>query len=293
MRLGVHLGWQVSTGIADPVFSESALAVIEGLGFESVWIGDHAVIPLAPTTSYPGTEAGDFPHPRDVAIPSPLIWIAYAAARTKTLKLGTQVLILPHRNPLLLAKEAATIDRLSRGRLVIGAGLGWWPEEADAIGYAFEERVSRMEECVAVMRAIWGGAESYEGRWSRFTNVRNSPLPAGPIPIMIGGTSTAAAKRAGRIGDGWFPYPRHPDELLPLLPEMRSAAIAAGRLPESLELTCPLFVADGESRTELRRRASLFERRGAHRLVISCPRVVDVGLLERFLTGVRRAFAPA
>jgi probable F420-dependent oxidoreductase len=293
MRLGVHLGWQVSSGTADPPFSDQALAMIEGLGFESVWVGDHAVIPLSRTTSYPGSPGGEFPHPRDVDIPSPLVWIAYAAARTKTLKLGTQVLILPHYNPLLLAKEAGTIDRLSGGRLLLGVGLGWWPEEAEAVGYAFKDRLARMEECVAVLRAIWGGAQSYEGRWSRFSNVRHSPLPVQPgaIPILIGGTSAAAAKRAGRIGDGWFPYPRHPDDLLSLLPELRSAAVAAGREPDSIELTCPLFMTQGDSQTEIRRRVGLFERLGAQRLVINCSRVAEIGELERFLTGIQRAVA--
>jgi probable F420-dependent oxidoreductase len=276
VRYGVHLGWHVGGGIAEPEFAVAALQAVEAMGFESVWVGEHAAIPVAPTTRFPG--GSDFPYSRDVAIPSPLPWIAHAAAVTATVRLGTQVLVLPHYNPVLLAKEAATVDRLAGGRLLLGVGLGWWPEEAEAVGYPFGQRSARAEEAIAILRAVWTG-ESFRG-----VKVLPKPVQSGGVPILVGGTSRAAAQRAGRLGDGWFPYPSGPDALEPVLGAFRDAADRAGRDPRDIEITCPLFPGDG-----IERRIGAFAEFGVTRLVLPCARFADVGELCDHLSATMAA----
>jgi probable F420-dependent oxidoreductase len=192
--------------------------------------------------------------------PDPLIWLAYVAARTSTIRLGTGILIVPQRNPLVLAKQLATLDCLSGGRMILGAGIGWLEEEFQALGVPFAGRAQRTEEAIAAMRALWAEeAATFEGSTARFRNCYLRPQPpGGSIPVHIGGHSEAAALRAGRIGDGFFPFGVSADDLPPLLNALRRGAEEAGRDPSSVEITVqrtaisgPEALADAEALQEL------------------------------------------
>src|SRR6476660_6665715 len=141
-------------------FSEPGLAVglaqlAEELGFESLWTVEHVVVPTAYASAYPYSPDGRMPGGEDVPIPDPLIWLAYVGGATSTIRLATGILILPQRNPVILAKELATLDRLSGGRVELGVGVGWLREEFDALGVPWERRGARTDEYVAAMRALW------------------------------------------------------------------------------------------------------------------------------------------
>ncbi|HEY7205038.1 MAG TPA: LLM class F420-dependent oxidoreductase [Methylomirabilota bacterium] len=210
----------------------------EAAGFDSIWTVEHVVVPHAYQSRYPYSASGrmgsgleDFP------IPDPLIWLAYIASATRTIKLGTAILILPQRNPVVTAKAVATLDHLAGGgRVLLGIGVGWLAEEFAALGLPFADRGPRTDEYVAAMRALWTqDCATFKGRFVSFDQVYCRPRPAaGRIPIIVGGDTSAAARRAGRLGDGYFPA-RPPAPAL--LDEMRRAAEAAGRDPRSIELT--------------------------------------------------------
>lgn len=212
----------------------------EECGFESLWTVEHVVVPVGYDSPYPYSADGKMPGNReDFPIPDPLIWLAYVAAATKRIKLGTGILILPLRNPVVLAKEVATLDALSGGRVMLGIGVGWLEEEYQAIGVPFAERGVRTDEAIAAMRALWapGGAASFEGRFTSFPDLYSRPSPvAGSVPITVGGHTSIAAKRAGRIGDGFFPGKGSLDELALRFAEVRTAAVGAGRNPDAIEL---------------------------------------------------------
>ncbi len=210
----------------------------EAAGFDSIWTVEHVVVPHGYQSRYPYSPTGrmgsgleDFP------IPDPLIWLAYIASATRTIKLGTAILILPQRNPVVTAKAAATLDHLAGGRRVLlGIGVGWLAEEFASLGVPFEDRGPRTDEYVAAMRALWSQERaSFKGRFVSFSEVFCRPLPADRrIPIIVGGDTRAAARRAGRLGDGYFPARGSPAELLA---EMRRAAVEAGRNPADIEIT--------------------------------------------------------
>lgn len=218
----------------------------EEAGFESAWTVEHTVVPEGHASAYPysadGRMAGgvyDFP------LPDPLIWMAYVAARTTTIRLGTGILILPQHSPVITAKQVATLDAMSGGRILLGIGVGWLKEEFEAIGAPFEDRGARTDEYVAAMRALWREERpSFAGRFVRFDGAYCRPQPpGGSVPIHVGGHSEAAARRAGRLGDGFFPARGRPAELIRLAQE---SAAAAGRDPADVEITlsCPEELAE-------------------------------------------------
>src|SRR5437762_2831515 len=193
-------------------------------GVESLWTVEHVVVPEGYESPYPYSASGKMPGGETAPIPDPLVWISYVAGLTRNVRLATGILILPQRNPVVLAKECATIDVLSAGRLTLGIGIGWLAEEFDAIGVPFEERMGRTDEYVAALRALWSENETHAGEFAKFTNALSYPKPVqeGGVPIVVGGHTKGAARRAGRIGDGFFPA--RPDKLGDLLDEMRRAA---------------------------------------------------------------------
>lgn len=209
----------------------------ESHGFESVWTVEHVVVPAGYESEYPYSRDGRMPGPEQVPIPDPLTWLTWVGAHTTTLRLGTGILILPQRNPLVLAKQAATVDQLTGGRLVLGIGVGWLREEFDALGVDWDDRAARTDDHVAALRALWAeGPASYHGSHSGFDGVYSEPSPAtGSIPVVVGGHSKAAARRAGRLGDGFFPADGR--SLPELAPVMRQAALDAGRDPDAIEIT--------------------------------------------------------
>ena len=206
-------------------------------GFESIWTVEHVVVPKGYESEYPYSREGRMPGPENAPVPDPLAWLTWVGAHTTTLKLGTGILILPQRNPLVLAKETATIDVLTGGRLLLGIGVGWLREEFDALGVEWGDRAAHTDDNVHALRALWSeGEASYQGTHNSFTEVYSEPKPVnGSVPVVVGGHSKAAARRAGRLGDGFFPADGR--SLPELLPVMRAAAEEAGRDPDAIEIT--------------------------------------------------------
>jgi probable F420-dependent oxidoreductase len=226
--------------LGDPETAVGLARLAEELGFESLWTVEHVVVPTGYASPYPYSPDGKMPGGDQVAIADPLIWLAYVAAATKQIRLGTGILILPQRNPLVLAKEVATLDRLSGGRVDLGIGVGWLREEFDALGIPFERRGARTDEYVDVMRRLWREpSTAFSGEFTEFAELNSYPKPAGGngVPIHIGGHSDAAARRAGRLGDGFFPGRGVGNGLEDLLATMRTAAKEAGRDADAIEIT--------------------------------------------------------
>lgn len=226
--------------LGNPDLAVGLAQLAEELGFESLWTVEHVVVPTGYASPYPYSADGKMPGGDQVAIADPLIWLAYVAAATQRIRLATGILILPQRNPLVLAKEVASLDRLSGGRVDLGIGVGWMREEFDAIGVPFERRGARTDEYVEVMRRLWREpSTAFSGEFTNFADLNSYPKPAGPdgVPIHIGGHSDAAARRAGRIGDGFFPGRGEGTGLEGLVATMRAAATEAGRDPDAIEIT--------------------------------------------------------
>jgi len=231
------LAFASSIGIEGPESIEIC-RVAESAGFESVWGGEHVILPDSIESKYPYTEDGKIPAQPDTPIPDPLIWLAYVAAAAPTLRLGTCILIVPQRNPLVLAKELATLDRLTGGRVELGLGVGWLKEEFEALGVPWERRGARNDEYIAAMRKLWEGPHAeFHGEFVDFDPVTCSPRPVnGSIPIIVGGDTEAAINRAVTIADGYFPGEGDVDRLAEKLNRLHSAAEAAGRDPSSIEI---------------------------------------------------------
>lgn len=208
----------------------------EAAGFESVWTVEHVIFPDAYESAYPYDASGKMPMAPHTPLPDPLIWLTWVAAVTERLHLGTGILILPQRNPVVLAKEVATLDDLSGGRLELGIGVGWLEEEFDALGIPFARRGARTDDYVAAMRALWDGDKaSHTGEFASFSGASVNPKPPrGRVPIHVGGHSRVAAERAGRLGDGFFPAK---GDLAELIDVMRQAAADAGRDASAIEVT--------------------------------------------------------
>jgi probable F420-dependent oxidoreductase len=189
-ELGVHLGNAHPTATAAAV-ADAALAA-EQLGFDAVWMTEHAIVGPEAAQTY-GT------------VVHPLPMLAYLAARTERVALGTSVLIAPLHNPVMLAKLAAGIQDLSGGRLRLGLGIGWHRDGFAFMGVPFAGRARRTEESIAVMRSLWAGERSFAGEDWQFHDATFAPLPATPPEIWIGGGSPAAVRRATDLGDAWHP----------------------------------------------------------------------------------------
>jgi probable F420-dependent oxidoreductase len=209
----------------------------EEAGFESAWTVEHTVVPAGYESAYPYSPDGKMAGGRnDFPLPDPLIWMSYVAAATNRIRLATGILILPQHNPVVTAKQVATLDCMSGGRVLLGIGVGWLAEEFAAIGADFANRGPRTDEYVGAMRALWSQEQpSFHGETVHFDNAYCRPQPqAGSVPIIVGGHSRAAARRAGRLGDGFFPARGLSRELLECA---RSEAEIAGRDPAALEIT--------------------------------------------------------
>lgn len=244
MKFGVFL--PVSGRAAAGVLGEAARRA-EALGYDSVWAADRIVTPWEIGTPYPYHEDRRFFVPPDAPFLEPLTCLAYLAACTERIRLGMSVLVLPYRHPLHWAKVATTIDHLSRGRLVLGVGVGWMAEEFDALGVPFKDRAAIAEEQLQVVARLWSEARpSFQGRYYRFPPVGFAPKPYQQprIPLWVGGESAAARRRAARWGDAWFPYFVRitPGALRAHFDEVRSWARQVGRDPDTVRLNCCLPV---------------------------------------------------
>ncbi len=223
--------------LGTPEGADAVAGAAERCGLESVWTIEHVVLPAGFRSPYPYSRSGRMPGGEDAPMVDPLIWLTWVAARTESVRLATGVVILPQRNPLVLAKQVATLDVLSRGRTILGVGVGWLREEFAALGVPFEGRGRRADEYIGALRALWTEAEpTYRGETVAFERAKCYPKPPqGSVPVVIGGHTPAAARRAGRLGDGFFPA--RPDRLPELLPVLRGAAAGAGRDPDAVEIT--------------------------------------------------------
>jgi probable F420-dependent oxidoreductase len=210
----------------------------EEFGFESIWTVEHVIIPQ-PHMPYPGSKDGQMPGGDSVAIPDPLIPLAYAAALTSKIKLATGIVIVPQRHPLYLAKQLASLDVLSKGRVILGIGSGWMKEEFEAVDVDFSKRGALTDESIQAMRALWSDTPaSFHGKHYHFHDVKSLPKPVNKsVPIHVGGHSAAAARRAGRYGDGFFPTIVQPEKLKQIFAQARDEAAKAGRDSSTIEMT--------------------------------------------------------
>lgn len=234
MKFGIAFANTMSFTTAEGAIELATAA--EATGFESLWTVEHIVYPEGYQSSYPYAPDGKMPGSGDSPIPDPLIWLAFAAAHTTTLKVATGISLLPERHPVTYAKEVATLDSMSGGRLMLGIGIGWLREEFDALDVPWERRTRRTEEYADVMRALWKeDGVSYSGEFIEFENLSSNPKPAnGTVPIHIGGHSEAAARRAGRMGDGFVPAKGDIAELMDIA---RQTAADHDRDPAALDMT--------------------------------------------------------
>jgi len=226
--------------LGEPDVTTGLAQLAEEHGFETLWTVEHTVVPAGYASEYPYSADGKMPGGDAVSITDPLIWMTWVAAVTTRIRVATGILILPQRNPVTLAKELATLDRLSGGRVDLGIGVGWLQEEFDALGVPFEDRGARTDEYVAALRALWtDDPATFKGEFVAFERCHSNPKPVqtGGIPIVVGGHTNAAARRAGRLGDGFFPGRAQTEELEPLLETMRASAADAGRDPDKIEVT--------------------------------------------------------
>lgn len=267
----------VADGVtADPGWMVAFARHLEACGFESIVVVEHTVLLTRYDSVYPYDNSGRVGLAPDCPIPDPLDLLAFLAGHTSSLGLATGVLVLPNHHPVVLAKRAATVDALSGGRLRLCVGVGWLQEELATCDVDFESRGRRADEQLAVMRELWAqlpDGASFTGEFFDFENVMCYPKPvAGQrLPIHIGGHSRAAARRAGRLGDGFQPLGVTGPRLTSLVALMRAEASSAGRDPAALELSLGHLV----TKIDAERAAGLADR-GADRLVLAMPPTADI-----------------
>ncbi len=203
----MNIGFSLSNnqGLTDVQDVVRTAVRAEELGFDSVWASDHVF-----NVSYVYERLGNRPYY------DPMTILAFAAAQTQRIMLGTSVLVLPYHNPMRLVKQAATLDQLSNGRVVLGVGVGVIDTELEAMGVPFAERGAYTDESIEIMKTLWCEDDPrYDGRFFQFSDMAFSPRPVRPegVPLLIGGTSRAAIRRAARHGDGWHPTAMPPEDL--------------------------------------------------------------------------------
>lgn len=231
-----HFGGQIYDGKTLTDFAHR----MEDLGYDSLWVSDHIVLPAGEATPYPYSDLGGALPSADTPWLDPIETLTYLTAVTRKVKLGTSICVLPYRNPVLNAKSLSTIDVLSHGRLIFGVGAGWLKEEAAAIGVPFDHRGQRTNEHIQMLKALWTQKEPrFQGKFYSISDVRFEPKPAQKPhpPIWVGGHEAPALHRAGALGDGWHAYRLDPDDLAPRWQTVQAAAKKAGRDPSKLTLS--------------------------------------------------------
>lgn len=267
MKIGL---FGINTGpCADPSVAAKAARSAEAAGFESVWTGEHIVLP--------DPQVPPSPVPADTPFLDSAVALAYVAAHTKSIRLGTGIIILPQRNPLVLAKELASLDVLSAGRLIFGIGIGYLKPEFEAIGAPFDHKGPRSEEFLAAMIALWSQEKpAYHGRFVSFSGVNAMPRPVQqPHPeIVFGGNTKEAYSRAARLARGWYGFALDVDATSRAIESLRVACDAAGRRIDDMEISVtPRGRID---RTALEH----FTNLGVHRLILLHRARDEAGLLS-------------
>ena len=270
--MDVGLNMSISTNSID--VAEIA-AKAEALGFESIWLPEHPVMPVNTASKYPGSPDGSIPdYMSDMA--DPYIGLARASAVTSTIKLGTGITLIPERNPLVLAGAIATLDRFSGGRFLLGIGTGWLREETEIMGGDFDHRWTQARESIEVMRALWTqDVAEYHGRYYDFPPVQCNPKPAqeGGPPVILGGNARNVFRRVARWGDGWMPTAASPEQIAAGRAAIEELAEASGRDPSGIDITVFGQPADREL-------IGQFERAGANRVIVRLADTTNVSALE-------------
>jgi probable F420-dependent oxidoreductase len=253
---GVNMG-----ALADPAAAARIAALCEELGYDSLWTADHVVLP--------SPRVPPSPVDPDVPILDPVVALAHLAHATDQIRLATGIVILPQRNPLILAKQVATVDVLSGGRVMLGVGVGYLEPEMTAVGVPMADRGTRADEYIAALRSLWhDAAPSADGEYVRFAAVDAYPRPLQTrLPIVVGGASEGALRRAGRHGDGWYGWALDPDQ----------AKDCVDRLPDALEISItPTERLDPKV-------VARYREAGVHRLIPAINPGKDVDAIERFV----------
>jgi len=261
----------VSTAISSDSVDVAVLAKkAESLGFESFWLPEHTILPVHINTKYAGTADGSIPASM-ADMGDPLIGLARASAVTEKIKLGTAISLVPEHNPLIQAKQIATLDRLSNGRFIFGIGAGWLAEETKIMGGDFEHRWGQTREAILAMKELWTKDEAeFHGRYYDFPLVMSSPKPVQKPhpPVFLGGYAPNVFKRVAAWGDGWMPIRVTPEQVKMGRAAIDELAEVAGRDPKSIRvMVCSV---PPERDTIMR-----LEEAGADRVTLSLPR--DIG----------------
>jgi len=285
MRFGVTFP-QTEIG-TDPARIRDFFQAVEGLGYDFVTLPEHVL------------GAGSSPHDdwrtyytRDNAFHEPFVLYGFAAALTSRLELATAILVLPQRQAVLAAKQAAELDMLSGGRVRLGVGLGWNAVEFEALGEDFANRGRRLAEQVEVMRSLWSNElTTFRGEWHTLSDVGLNPMPVQrPIPVWVGAFQAPAVRRAARIGDGWIMNPRmRPEDLARDIATFRGAAEGAGRDPAALGLEATVWAHEGGAE-DWRRRIEQWRQHGVSHITF---RTMQSGLDADAHVGKLEDFAPA
>lgn len=271
MRIGLHaLG--IGSGAKPDVVAEVARSA-DAAGFSTLWSGEHIVMVDRPDSPYPYAPDGRIAVPSDADWLDPFVTLSYAAAVTSRIRLGTGILLLPEHNPLVIAKQAASLDAVSKGRFVMGIGIGWSSEEFAALGVPFGDRSRRTQEYVDVMRTLWRSSHAaYDGEFVRFDQVRSYPKPyaSASIPLILGGNSDAALTRVATYGDGWYGFNLSFDEIEERIATLSLLCREHGKDIAGLEIAVSTRDGTPERRTEL-------EQMGIDELVVvgSPPEAAD------------------
>jgi probable F420-dependent oxidoreductase len=287
MRFGFHLpnfGQQISPEAITKVAQRA-----EALEFDSVWVSDHIVIPK----QYSGIFSEN--------IYEPLTVLTYVAGVTKTIKLGTSVIIVPYRNPLHVAKAVATLDVLSKGRVIFGAGAGWMAEEFKALGVSFAERGKISDEYIRILKAVWtSAAPEFHGDYFNFSDLAFLPQPVQKPhpPIWVGGASPRSMRRAAELGNGWHPTRLTPEELTAALPHLKRLAERYGRRVEEIEISIRLRLqSDRMTGTvdHLTETIAKYQAAGAHHILLDpsfdfLPTDKLIEMMEKFAQEIRPSF---
>lgn len=284
----------VAAGVtANPSWMAAFAGIVEACGFDEIVAVEHTVLAATYDSVYPYDASGRVELPADCPVPDPLDLLAFLAGHTTTLALATGVLVLPNHHPVVLAKRVATVDALSGGRLRLCVGVGWLREELEACGVPFARRGRRADEQIEVMRLLWADkpeGATHSGDFFEFRNVTCYPRPAqgDRLPVHIGGHSVAAARRAGRLGDGFQPLGVTGPRLTELINIMREEASRAGRDPETLELSLGHLVTKIDAE-----RAGKLADLGADRIALAMPPELDIARAEDVLSACAQRLGPA
>ena len=237
MKIGVFASFTTPAASPDSMLEFGRRA--EASGLESLWMGEHVVLFDEMEFGYPGSPDGKLPVPHGAGLPDTIVTLSFLAGATSTIRFGTGVSLIPQRNPIYTANEFATLDYLTGGRVDLGVGVGWCKEEVQACGFDFADRGERCDEILDLMIRLWTEPEvTHNGKHFQVAGARMDPKPVQQphIPLIVGGFSGAAMRRAAHYGSGWLGFGLNPDSYRQMLPGIDSALAAAGRSRDDFDI---------------------------------------------------------